>query len=136
MSFDLFLDVTFLSTMLAAAFRIATPILFAALGETVAERAGMLNIGIEGMMTIGALTGFVAAFWSESLWIGFAAAAIAGAAVGMIFGYVTSERGADHVVTGIVINLFCLGLASLTYKAMFAGSRSIPQIPTMRPLRV
>lgn len=135
MSFDLLIDMTFISTVLAAAFRIATPILFAALGETVAERAGMLNIGIEGMMTIGALTGFVAAFFTASLWIGFAAAAIAGAAVGIVFGYITSERGADHVVTGIVINLFCLGLASLIYKALFAGSRSIPQVPTMRPLK-
>jgi ABC-type uncharacterized transport system permease subunit len=136
MSFDLILDAAFISTVLAAAFRIATPILFAALGETVAERAGMLNIGIEGMMTIGALAGFVAAFWSGNLWVGFAAAGFAGAATGLIFGYITSERGADHVVTGIVINLFCLGIASLAYKSIFAGSRSIPQIPTMRPLRV
>lgn len=136
MSWDVFIDSVFLSTVLAAAFRIATPILFAALGEAVAERAGMLNIGIEGMMTIGALSGFIVAHWSGSLWIGFAAAGVAGAGVGVIFGYVTSERGADHVVTGIVINLFCLGVASLVYKLMFAGSQAIPQVPAMRPFRL
>jgi ABC-type uncharacterized transport system permease subunit len=136
MSWDLFTDSVFLSTVLAAAFRIATPILFAALGETVAERAGMLNIGIEGMMTVGAFTGFIVAHWSGSLWIGFAVAGLAGAAAGLIFGYITIERGADNVVSGIVINLLCLGLASLVYKLLFAGSRSIPQVPTMRPFRL
>jgi simple sugar transport system permease protein len=136
MSLDLFLDLVFLSTILAAAFRIATPILFAALGETVAERAGVLNIGIEGMMAVGALTGFVAAHWSNSLWCGFLAAGLAGTAMGLLFGYITVERGADHVVTGIIINLFCFGLASLAYKMLFAGSRAIPQVPTMRPFRM
>jgi simple sugar transport system permease protein len=136
MSWSLFFDSVFLATVLAAAFRIATPILFAALGEAVAERAGMLNIGVEGMMTVGALAGFIAAHRSGSLWFGFAAAGMAGAAIGLVFGYVTSERGADHVVTGIVINLFCLGLSSLVYKLMFAGSRAIPQVPPMRVLKI
>jgi len=134
MSLDLFLDAAFVSTVLAAAFRIATPILFAALGEAVAERAGMLNIGIEGMMTIGALCGFIVAHWSGSLWLGFGAAGVAGTIMALIFGYITIERGADHVVTGIVMNLFCLGLASLSYKLIFANSRSIPQVPMMRPI--
>jgi general nucleoside transport system permease protein len=136
MSLDLFMDSMFFATILAAAFRIATPILFAALGEAVAERAGILNIGIEGMMSVGAFSGFVVAHWSGSLWVGFAGAGVAAAAMGLLFGYITIERGADQVVTGIVMNLFCLGLTSLAYKALFAGSRLIPQVPTMRPFRV
>jgi general nucleoside transport system permease protein len=133
MSLDLFLNMVFLSTLLAASFRIATPILFAALGEAVAERAGILNIGIEGMMAIGAFIGFAAAHWADSLWFGFAAAGLAGAAVGLLFGYVTVERGADHVLTGIVLNLFCLGLASLGYKSLYSGRSTIPQVPNMHP---
>jgi len=136
MMLDLLLDSIFISTVLAAAFRIATPILFAALGEAVAERAGMLNIGIEGMMALGALGGFLGAHWSGSLWIGFAAALAVGVIAGLVFGYITIERGADHVVTGIVGNILCFGIASLTYRSLFAGQRDIPQVPTMRPFRI
>jgi simple sugar transport system permease protein len=135
MSFDI-LDTLFFSTVIAAAFRIATPILFAALGEAVAERAGMLNIGIEGMMALGALSGFLGAYWSGQLWIGFATAVVGGIVAGLAFGYVTIERGADHVVTGIVANIFCFGLANVTYRFLFAGKKDIPQIPTMRPFLV
>jgi ABC-type uncharacterized transport system permease subunit len=135
MSFDI-LDTLFFSTVIAAAFRIATPILFAALGEAVAERAGMLNIGIEGMMALGALSGFLGAYWSGQLWIGFATAVVGGIVAGLAFGYITIERGADHVVTGIVANIFCFGLANVTYRFLFAGKKDIPQIPTMRPFLV
>lgn len=135
MSFDIF-DTLFFSTVIAAAFRIATPILFAALGEAVAERAGMLNIGIEGMMAVGALSGFLGAFWSGQLWIGFATAFASGIAAGLAFGYITIERGADHVVTGIVANIFFFGVANVAYRSLFAGKKDIPQIPTMRPFRV
>jgi general nucleoside transport system permease protein len=135
MSFDI-LDTLFFSTVIAAAFRIATPILFAALGEAVAERAGMLNIGIEGMMALGALGGFLGAYWSGQLWIGFVAAIVVGILTGLAFGYITIERGADHVVTGIVANIFCFGVASVTYRFLFAGKKDIPQIPTMRPFRM
>jgi general nucleoside transport system permease protein len=135
MSYDMF-DTLFFSTVIAAAFRIATPILFAALGEAVAERAGMLNIGIEGMMAVGALSGFLGAYWSGQLWIGFATAFAGGMVAGLAFGYITIERGADHVVTGIVANIFCFGLANFTYRTLFAGKKDIPQISTMRPFRV
>jgi general nucleoside transport system permease protein len=135
MSFDI-LNTLFFSTVIAAAFRIATPIMFAALGEAVAERAGMLNIGIEGMMALGALGGFLGAYWSGQLWIGFVAAIVVGILAGLAFGYITIERGADHVVTGIVANIFCFGVANVTYRFLFAGKKDIPQIPTMRPFRM
>ena len=83
-------------------------------GEAVAESAGILNVGIEGMMVIGAVTGFLVSFSTGGQWLGFAAAFLAGGAAGLMFGYVTVERGADHVVTGIVLNIFCFGLASLS----------------------
>jgi general nucleoside transport system permease protein len=129
-------DLTFIATLVAASFRIATPILFAALGEAVAESAGILNVGIEGMMVIGAVTGFLVSFYTGGQWIGFAAAFMAGGAAGLLFGYVTVERGADHVVTGIVLNIFCFGLASLAFKGLFTRASEVPEIKVMPVWRV
>jgi len=139
MTFDSLLgtvDIAFLTTVVAASFRIATPILLVALGEAVAESAGMLNIAVEGMMALGAMSGFVIAYWSGGPWIGFAGALVVGAFAGLVFGLITVERGADHVVTGIVANIFCFGLASLIYRALFTGAKEIPQVATMRPFRM
>jgi general nucleoside transport system permease protein len=130
------MDMTFLATLVAASLRIATPILFAALGETVAESAGILNIGIEGTMVIGAVTGFLVSFHTGDQWLGFAAAFIAGGAVGLVFGYVTVERGADHVVTGIVLNIFCFGMASLAFKGLFTRATEVPEIKVMSAWRI
>lgn len=125
------IDATFVATLIAASLRIATPILFAALGEAVTESAGLLNVGIEGMMMIGAVTGFLASFYTGSQWLGFAAALFAGSAVGLVFGYVAVERGADQVVTGIVLNIFCFGAASLAFKGLFTRASEVPEIKVM-----
>ena len=66
-------------------------------GEAVSESAGVLNVGIEGMMVIGAVTGFLVSYSAGDQWLGFAAAFMAGALAGLLFGYVTIERGADQV---------------------------------------
>jgi general nucleoside transport system permease protein len=129
-------DLTFFATLVAASFRIATPILFAALGEAVAESAGILNVGIEGMMVIGAVTGFLVSFSTGGQWLGFAAAFLGGGAAGLVFGYVTVERGADHVVTGIVLNIFCFGLASLAFKGLFTRASEVPEIKVMPTWRI
>lgn len=129
-------DLTFFATLVAASFRIATPILFAALGEAVAESAGLLNVGIEGMMVIGAVIGFLVSFHTGGQWLGFAAAFLAGGVAGLVFGYVTVERGADHVVTGIVLNIFCFGLASLAFKGLFTRASEVPEIKVMPVWRI
>jgi ABC-type uncharacterized transport system permease subunit len=126
------LTLSFLVTIVAASIRIATPILFAALGESLAESAGILNIGIEGMMALGALAGFSAACWSGDPWLGFAIALIASGIAGLLAGAIMIERGADHVVTGIVMNIFCLGLAGLAYRFFFGSRSGIPSIPRMQ----
>jgi simple sugar transport system permease protein len=119
--------------ILAGAIRIATPLLLAALGEAVSERAGILNVGIEGLMALGALTGFVVAYWTGDLWLGFLAALIVGALGSLIFGVMTVLWGADQVATGIVMNLFFMGLANLVYRSLFTGAKEIPTVKTMRP---
>ena len=104
------IDLTTLIVMILSA---ATPILFAALGELVAERAGVLNLGVEGMMITGALAGFAAAHATGSPAIGFIAAAIAGAAISMIFGLLTQFLLTNQVATGLALTLFGLGLTAL-----------------------
>jgi ABC-type uncharacterized transport system permease subunit len=134
-----FLDIFTLTAMmgiLAGAIRIATPLLLAALGESISERAGVLNVGIEGLMALGALSGFVVAYWTGNPWLGFLAALFVGALAGLMFGVMTVLWGSDQVATGIVMNLFCLGIASVVYKSLFAGASAIPTVQTLRTYRV
>lgn len=107
----------------------ATPILFAALGELVVERAGVLNLGVEGMMIGGALAGFATAHATGSPATGFAAAALAGVALGLIFAALSQFLLSNQVATGLALTLFGLGLTAMFGKpyegvkapAMMAG---------------
>ncbi|WP_347140079.1 ABC transporter permease [Paracoccus sp. SSK6] len=91
----------------------STPILFAALGELVVERAGVLNLGVEGMMIVGALSGFAAAYYSGNAFLGFATAALAGALVALPFAILTQFLMSNQVASGLALTLFGLGLAAL-----------------------
>lgn len=91
----------------------ATPILFAALGELVVERAGVLNLGVEGMMIVGALAGFAAAVTTGSAAFGFVAAALAGAVLSLPFAALTQVLLSNQVASGLALTLFGLGLAAL-----------------------
>jgi len=106
----------------------ATPILFAALGELVVERAGVLNLGVEGMMITGALAGFAAAHASGSPALGFIAAAAAGAALSMAFAILTQFLLSNQVATGLALTLFGLGLT-----AMFGKPYEGMKAPAMMP---
>ena len=99
--------------LLASLMVAATPILLAALGEMVVERAGVLNLGVEGMMIVGAVCGFVAGVETGSPWLGFLGAAAAGAAMALLFGVLTQVLLSNQVATGLALTLFGLGLSSL-----------------------
>ncbi|GGA06423.1 ABC transporter permease [Neptunicoccus cionae] len=101
--------VTLIVSLMAA----STPILLAALGELIVEKSGVLNLGVEGMMIIGAVCGFIAAVTTGSPWLGFLFGAICGAAVSMIFAVLTQYLMANQVATGLGLTMFGLGLASL-----------------------
>jgi len=90
----------------------ATPLIYAALGETVVEKSGVLNLGIEGMMLVGAMAGFAAAFYSGSAVLGFAAAAAAGMALSLIFAVLTLSLQTNQVATGLALTLFGVGLSA------------------------
>jgi len=99
--------------LLAALMMAATPILLAALGELVVERAGVLNLGVEGMMITGAICGFAAAVNTGSPATGFVAAAGGGAALALLFAALTQLALANQVASGLALTLFGLGLSAL-----------------------
>lgn len=99
--------------LLASLMVAATPILLAALGELVVERAGVLNLGVEGMMITGAICGFAMAVNSGSPLVGFVAAAAGGAALALLFALLTQFALANQVASGLALTLFGLGLSAL-----------------------
>jgi general nucleoside transport system permease protein len=99
--------------LLASLMVAATPILFAAIGELVVERAGVLNLGVEGMMITGAIAGFMVAVATGSATFGFIGAAFGGAALSLLFGLLTQVLLSNQVATGLALTLFGLGLAAL-----------------------
>lgn len=98
---------------LARALAFSTPLLWAALGEIVAERAGVVNLGLEGMMILGALSGFVVAQSSGDPWLGLAAAAAAGGAAALLHAVFAVLLRANQYVSGLAITIFGLGLSGL-----------------------
>jgi simple sugar transport system permease protein len=99
--------------LLASLMVAATPIILAAIGELVVERAGVLNLGVEGMMITGAVCGFVVAVNTGSPWLGFLGAAVGGAFLALLFGILTQYLLSNQVATGLALTLFGLGLSAL-----------------------
>jgi len=108
-----------LQALLQATVRMAAPLTFTAVGETYGERAGVINIGLEGLMLIGAVAAYAVAFASGSIWLGVLAAGLAAMVFGMLFGVVTITLGANQIVAGAALNLVGLGLSSFIYRAFF-----------------
>ena len=101
-----------ITLLLAAAINAGTAILFACLGEILCERAGVLNLGVEGMMLMGALGGFAVTYWTKSPWLGALAAALTGGAMSLIHALLTVHLQANQVVSGLALTLFGGGLSS------------------------
>ena len=124
-----------LSLFLEASVRTATPLALAALGEVVVERAGVINIGLEGAIIAGAFGALVGA-GSGSVMLGFAAGATAGVIIGTIAGGFIAWLRADQIVTGTAITLLGLGLTGLLYRTLYGAAGAGLSIPTLSPLRV
>lgn len=116
---------SFIIGILAASIRLATPILLTALGEIFTERAGILNLGLEGIMLMGALSGFLGAFWSGSLWLGVLAAILTGTLFGLLMGFMSVTVKANQVVAGLGITILGSGLSTLLFRLTF-GLRTTP----------
>ncbi|MER5170938.1 ABC transporter permease [Thioclava kandeliae] len=112
-------------TLIAMLMTASTPVLLAATGELVVERSGVLNLGVEGMMVMGAIGGFAAAVATGSPVLGFIAAALSGVVLALLFGLLTQVFLSNQVATGLALTLFGLGLSALLGKP-FEGVRPPP----------
>ncbi len=121
-----------MEALLEATLRLAAPLLLAALGELVIERAGLIDVGIEGTMLTGAFAGFVVAVASGSALAGVAAAAAAGLGVGALFAAFAVYRRTDQIVVGTAVNLLALGATGAASRALYAGAP--PSAPTLGAL--
>jgi general nucleoside transport system permease protein len=100
-------------TLLTIIMTAATPLLLAAIGETVTERSGVLNLGVEGMMVMGAVAGFGGAYVTGNSWAGIPCAIIAGMALSLVFAFLTLTLLANQVATGLALTLLGLGISAL-----------------------
>lgn len=121
-----------LSAFLESGVRFATPLAYAALGELVVERAGVINIGLEGAIIAGALGALVFA-GSGSVWLGFAGAALAGLVVAVIFALFVVTLRTDQIITGTAMSMLGLGLTGTLYHTMYGSTGASLHTPTIAP---
>jgi ABC-type uncharacterized transport system permease subunit len=124
-------DVLWSGDLLYATLRLTTPILFAALGGLLCERAGVLNIGLEGMMLGGALAAYVVSLRTGSPWLGVLAAAGAGVLIALLFGVVVITFRANQIVSAVGLNLLMLGVTGVAFRATISGSSGSSPAPTI-----
>ncbi|HHW07234.1 MAG TPA: ABC transporter permease [Clostridia bacterium] len=109
----------------AATIRLATPIALAAQGETLSERAGVLNIGLEGVMLNGAFAGVVGAYYTGSPWLGLLCGMLAGALTSLILAVASITFRANQIVIGAAINILAMGLTGVLFRAMFGLDQQV-----------
>ena len=105
--------------------RLAAPYLYAAIGETFAQRSGVLNLGVDGVMLMGAFASFYVVFNTQNLWLGVLAALLVGALMGLLMAVVSVTMQAEQGISGIGLYLFGLGLSSLLFKTMIGSVQTI-----------
>ena len=115
-----------LGIILYATLIYTTPLLYAALGSCFSEVSGVVNIGIEGMMTAGAFTGTVIAYFTGNPWIGFLCGGLAGAFFGMLHALATVKLGADQTIAGTAINMLGPGIVIMIAKVLFNSTDTVP----------
>ena len=126
----------FLVDLIAATLRIATPLIFATLGELFCERAGILNLGIEGTMFFGAFTGFTAASLTGSLWLGILFALVGGMLAGFIMSLFSVRLGVNQHVSGLGVTLLMTALSLFGFRVIFGENRILPSIQPFKQLSI
>ncbi|MCT8989946.1 ABC transporter permease [Chelativorans sp. SCAU2101] len=132
------LDLLFDASFMASVPRFVTPILLAALGGALCERAGVFNIALEGFILTGAFAAVLGSYFSGSPWLGAIAAMAAGIAIGLVFAEFHLRRGGDAIVVSIAINILAAGLTTYLLRAIFdvMGAFSDPAIVGFQPVRI
>ena len=135
---DDLLTITFLVSLLSGMFRMAAPILFAALGELVTERAGILNLGIEGTMLIGGFAAFLSTYNTGSLLMGILWGMLAGGLMSTLFALVVVLLKADQTIAGLTTNIFAAGVSLYLFRVKFAGvaTQNLATITTFKKIAI
>lgn len=115
-----------LISFLTAAVRLTTPVAFAALGEVLAERAGVLNIGLEGIMLSAAFTAVVGSHYFGGAWAGLAFAVSTGVVIGVVVAYLTIALNSSQVVVGVAVNILAFGLTTFLARIYLRGVQAAP----------
>ena len=130
------MDWTFVSNLILAGVRMATPLIFLALAELYSQRAGLVHIGLEGLASIGSLVGFLVSLITGSPLLGMAAGAAAGILVNMIYAYATITLCAEQIVYGMAINIFAPALAAFIYRVYFGAGSELVQVALMETVTI
>ena len=130
------MDWTFLSNLILAGVRMATPLIFLALAELYSQRSGLVHIGLEGLASIGSLVGFLVSLITGSPLLGMAAGAAAGILVNMIYAYATITLCAEQIVYGMAINIFAPALAAFIYRVYFGAGSELVQVALMETVAI
>lgn len=125
-----------LIALLASSIRIATPLALAGMGETVSEKAGILNIGLEGMMLMGAFTGFLTTFFTDNILLGALAGILTGIAFSLLHAVLSIEFKADQTIVGLALNFLALGLTSFVFLKIFGQSTVLPSCRMISGLEI
>jgi ABC-type uncharacterized transport system permease subunit len=119
-----------------ATIRLTTPLLLAAIGGLLNERAGVINITLEGKMLLGALVGFIISFYTGSPWLGLIGAMIAGVIVALLFAYVTVTLGSAQIVTAVGINLMMIGFTGVVFRLLKSANSGSLSAPTFEVWKI
>lgn len=130
------LEILFTASFWAAAVRIASPLIFATMGELICERAGVLNLGIEGIMVFGAFAGWIAVYLGMPLWWGVAVAFASGALFGLVHATLTVPFGLSQHVVGLGITLLATASAYFAYRLALPEVTSPPRIEPFQPWEI
>ncbi len=123
------LTVAFWIGVLASGIRLATPYLYAAIGETLGQRSGVLNLGVEGQMLMGAFMAFYVTLHTGNLWLAMLAAAAVGAVMGLAMAYVSIDLQAEQGISGIGFYLFGLGMSTLLFQMLVGTVETVSGFP-------
>jgi len=129
-------EIGFITTWLAASMRLTGPLLLASLGELYSERAGVLNVGIEGTILLGALGAYLGAIWMNSSWVGVLIAIITGLIFNIFLAWMYVIVKASQVVVGIIFNVLAYGLAAYSFRALMGDVPKIISAPMLPEIKV
>ncbi len=125
------IDDLFTASVFAATIRLATPYIFAALGETFSQRSGVLNLGVDGIMLMGAFFSFYVVYRTDSLFLGVLAALLIGGLMGLVIAFISVTLKAEQGISGIGVYLFGLGMSELLFQKLIGTPQSVAGFPRL-----